>query len=113
MGIAGVREKLTDHRIVGYLPKKFLNALEKAKYSTDEIVMHAMPNCPPIGVYFLIRYGEVKYVGKTINLYHRLDQHRRDGREFESYSFIPCSKEQLPELEQIYLDLLMPEENKY
>jgi hypothetical protein len=113
VGIVGARERLTDHRIVGYLPKKFLNALDKANYSMAEIVMHSMPACSQVGVYFLIRLGEVKYVGKTVNLYHRLDQHRRDGKAFDSYSFIPCTKEQLPELERIYIDLLMPEENKY
>jgi hypothetical protein len=90
-----------------------LTAIENANYSIDEILLCAIPATSNSGVYFLIWRGEIRYVGQSINVFHRLDQHKRSGRRFDSYSFIPCEIEDLKELERTYRDLLMPEENKY
>ena len=112
----GIREQgqlLKDHKIISYLPERFLSALNAANYSADEILLCAMPASNNIGIYFLINSGKIRYVGQTINIHHRIDQHRRGGREFDSYSFIPCEREQLNELERIYRDLIMPPENRY
>ena len=113
VGIKTQQRLIQDHRIVGYMPERLKAAVAKANYSRDEILSCSMPAANMCGVYFLIAKGSIKYVGQTINLFHRLAQHKRAGKKFDSYSFIPCEQEQLNELERIYCDLLMPDENKY
>lgn len=112
VGIDLQRRLIKDHKIAAFLPEKYLEAVDKANYSHAEILMHAMPANKHCCIYFLIKHAKVKYVGQTVNLYHRLAQHVRGGNDFESYSFIPCEKDQLDELEQIYINLLMPVGNR-
>lgn len=112
VGIGYQRALLKDHKIAAFLPQKYMEAVEKANYSHAEILLHAVPATRQCCIYFLIKGGRVKYVGQTVNLYHRLAQHFRGGNDFESYSFIPCEKDQLDELEQIYINLLMPVGNR-
>jgi len=112
-GINAQRRLMEDHRIVNYLPTRFRAAVEKANYSVDEILLCQYPASSISGVYFLIRENKIKYVGQTVNLFHRLGQHKRAEKRFDAFSFIPCEPEHLNELEQIYRDLLMPDENKY
>lgn len=43
-------------------------------------------------VYFIIRSGEVVYVGMTSDLVKRIGNHRRGGRQFECVLFLPFGR---------------------
>lgn len=111
--ISTQKRLIQDHRIINCIPQRFRDAVSKANYSSDEILLARMPANNMTGIYFLINNDKIRYVGQTVNIFHRLAQHKRNDKVFDSYAFIPCEKEQLNELEKTYLDLLMPEENKY
>jgi hypothetical protein len=63
-------------------------------------------------VYFLIRDGVVTYVGKTTNLLARLTKHRRMGKVFDSFTFIPCAESEMTQLEGDYIMAYWPAENR-
>jgi excinuclease UvrABC nuclease subunit len=46
-------------------------------------------NCPRSGVYFLIKDGEIVYIGKSVNLRSRLNTHRRE-KDFDSVYVLEC-----------------------
>jgi excinuclease UvrABC nuclease subunit len=45
--------------------------------------------CPKSGVYFLIRAGEIVYIGKSVNLRGRLNTHRRE-KDFDRVYILEC-----------------------
>lgn len=111
-GMPQLRKVLSEHQILPLLPKKFREAMEKANYTEGEIVASAFPMEADIGIYFLIRSGEVVYIGQTTNVLARVLKHRQLGKKFDSFSFIPCLPEHLNELERTYICLMMPDENQ-
>ena len=44
---------------------------------------------PKIGVYFLFNKDNLIYIGQSINIFRRLNQHIKN-KNFDSYSFIKC-----------------------
>jgi hypothetical protein len=65
------------------------------------------------GVYFLLRYGHVVYVGQASNVKTRLQMHKADpDKDFDAYSWIPCAPEYLDTLESLYIMALRPAQNK-
>lgn len=62
-------------------------------------------------VYFLIRRGEIVYVGRAVRLFRRLGQHLHDGKEFDAFSFITCALEEVDVLEARYIEALKPRWN--
>lgn len=110
-GVPALKMALRDHKIVRHVPPRLLDAIDKVNHSHDEILAAKFSLCGGCGIYFLIRDHEIRYVGQCSNLINRLDRHRRNGKKFDSFSFIPCSPEHLDELESAYISLLMPREN--
>lgn len=55
--------------------------------------------------------GAIRYIGKTTDLHLRLSKHRRDGRAFDSYNFLPCPDSELDRMERMYIEAFMPSEN--
>ena len=106
-----LRAALEDHRIASLLPTRQREAIGKANYSAAEILESAFPLDLLSGVYFLVRDQVICYVGQTTNILARLGRHKRDGRNFDSFAFIPCQPAQLDELESIYIAMLMPDGN--
>ena len=98
--------------LLSFLPARIRLAFESAEHSPADIVLGSIPAPRGPGVYFLIRDGEVTYVGQTVDLFHRLMRHQRDGREFDGFNFLPCPKEKLDEIEAAYILVLNPRENK-
>lgn len=107
-----LRQSLSDHKIVPLLPKKFIEAVNRANYTEGEILACAFPMDCDSGIYFLIRNSEISYVGQTTNVLRRVLKHRESGRQFDSFAFIPCDADNLDELERIYIRFLMPDENQ-
>lgn len=111
-GIFALRDAAQDHRIAAVAPLRQREAIKKASYSPAEIVAASMQLADQVGIYFLMQCGQVIYVGQTKRLLARLEQHRKDGRKFDAFSFIPCAASRLNELERTYVEMLMPPENK-
>lgn len=59
-------------------------------------------------VYFLCKDDKVIYVGQTVNLYVRLDYHRKH-KDFDSVFFIEVNKRDLLKVESYYAKRLTPE----
>jgi hypothetical protein len=77
-----------------------------------EIVAASIPTDPlKCGVYFLIDDDKVMYVGKSVDIHARLIEHRRSGKVFERWHWIPCPREALDDLERSYLDTFLPKWN--
>ena len=66
---------------------------------------------PKIGVYFLFKNDNLIYIGKSINIYRRLNDHIKD-KYFDSYSFIKCNSDyEATDLEKRMIIELRPELN--
>ena len=83
----------------------------KHMLTQKEIVKAAQPfdennNC---GVYFLVAKGRVTYVGQSVNVPTRVQTHKR-YKEFDSYCFIPCEKDDLNVLESLYIHAFSPKD---
>lgn len=73
----------------------------------EDIVETASKYKPVIGIYFLILDKEVVYIGQSINITSRIGHHF-GVYQFDSYSFIECSAEELDLLESIYIQAYLP-----
>ncbi len=75
----------------------------------EEIVVHSAGYDAACGVYFLVHEGAVIYVGQSVNVYARVYTHKQEGhKSFDSFTFIPCEKEELDILESLYIHALCP-----
>lgn len=64
-------------------------------------------------VYFLYRRDEVVYVGKSLTLTARINQHLdEDVKSFDSVAFVKCPFNRLSAIEAHYIRLLAPKYNK-
>ena len=80
--------------------------------SEREIVGTSIPAESMSGVYFLILNQRIVYVGKSVDMYCRISEHRSKGRKFTHFHAIPCPPESLSELESKYILAFAPEGNK-
>lgn len=71
--------------------------------SERDIVSSSVPAEAMSGVYFLIQDSRVVYVGKSVDMYTRVSEHKSKGREFTHFSVIQCPPEGLNELESKYI----------
>lgn len=64
------------------------------------------------GVYFLFLNDQIVYIGKSKQFETRLQQHRKDGRRFDSYRIIEgIPLEQLEHIEMFYINKYQPPGN--
>lgn len=103
--------------LLPYIPRRVLRAIRAVPYSHQELIQCAMPLSSRVcGVYFLIRDGEVVYVGQSVNVLGRLTTHAAKGKKFDAVSVIKCSGKDAAKkaalLEAQYIMALMPEENQ-
>lgn len=85
-----------------------INKLKKDIISNKKSVN---TNSSKSGIYFLLKGEEVVYVGKATNFIDRLIAHI-DDKDFDSYSVVECSKDEIDELETEYIYEYMPIYNK-
>jgi hypothetical protein len=76
----------------------------------NEIVERSAPYEMPCGIYFLIIGEEIVYVGQSINVMSRMDEHARRFK-FKRYAFAPFPREHLDLVESLYIHLLRPRLN--
>ena len=74
----------------------------------DDLAERAIPLKNTVGIYFLIAGGEVKYVGQSINLWRRIEEHKVYTKGFDSYAFLPCAEADLGVLEARYIAKFNP-----
>ena len=90
------------------IPKRLLAAARDVPVSLDDVLSSAAPASHFTGIYFLIFEQEVIYVGQSVDVLGRISRHKREGKEFDSYSYILCAPERLNELEALYITAFMP-----
>jgi hypothetical protein len=76
----------------------------------QEIASAAMPVRAFCGVYFLVKGGEVVYVGQSTNVFARVVIHAAYDL-CDSFVFLPCAPTDLDELESLYIHLFCPRLN--
>lgn len=91
--------------------KRFSFLYPKHLISESEIVKQSIMAEATCGVYFLILYGRVIYVGKSVDVYCRISEHQSRGRKFSHFFIIPCPPDKLSVLETQYILSLSPEGN--
>jgi hypothetical protein len=84
----------------------------KTLLSEGEIVSRSDPWGRVSGVYFLISDQKIVYVGQSLCIFSRIDQHKKVKR-FDRFAYIPCEKTLLDSLESLYIHCLRPPLNGY
>ncbi|WBO23898.1 GIY-YIG nuclease family protein [Sphingomonas abietis] len=83
--------------------------------SAAELAEHAVPvdrlAHSTSGIYFLWRRGSLVYIGQTRTGLSRVLSHGVD-KDYDSFSFVRCSTEQLDAAERSYINTFLPEYNK-
>lgn len=90
------------------IPKRLLAAARNLPVHLEDVLASAAPASSFTGIYFLIFQQDVVYVGQSIDVLGRISRHKREGKEFDSYSYILCQPEKLNELESAYIASFMP-----
>lgn len=85
-----------------------MDALRATEYTKDQVLSAGIPCVGHCGIYFLIADNDVIYVGQSIDVFGRIARHRRDGRMFDSFAFMPCAKDRLDKTEAAYILAFMP-----
>jgi len=110
MAVMDARRSFGD-KLLSMMPVRVLDALTKIRHSHADVVRNALPYEIESGIYFLILNDEVIYVGQSVNVLDRIGKHRREGRFFDSFNYLPCPKELMNELEESYILAFMPKMN--
>jgi len=76
-------------------------------YREKEIVGSKLTYEGSSGVYFLIKDNRVVYVGQSVNIFARIASHA-SHKDFDSYAYVSCPKDQLDILESLYIHTLIP-----
>lgn len=78
----------------------------------EEILANAVSYSAKCGIYFLINNNTIVYVGQSIDLWQRIQQHKeKRAMMFDAVSWVACDVGKLNELELFYIDRLKPKYN--
>lgn len=83
-------------------------------YFTDAEILAAAVNVWPAqtsGVYFLVRDGEIVYVGQAKNIRQRIEQHDDSGKIFDAIAWLEAPLLFLNDIEAYYIYRIRPREN--
>lgn len=79
--------------------------LEELKRIRDEL-------CVYCGIYFLFKDDDIVYIGQSVNIHQRVTTHKNNQqKDFDSYSYVLCDKEDLMMYETAYLIKFKPKYN--
>ena len=93
---------ISKHRIPSRDPQLSMKRIRENKQTR--------PYCGP-AVYFLFNGDELVYVGKTVNLLHRIGSHF-GRKDFDSFSFLICDEINLGRLERAAIMQYRPRLNQ-
>lgn len=105
--IENLEKKLAELQRVEAIQAVSCALTGKALLPEEEIVKTSLPWEKSSGVYFLVSGNRVVYVGQSVNVYSRIDEHTR-VKSFERYAYVPCSIDMLDRLESLYIHCLRP-----
>jgi hypothetical protein len=108
--IQNLKIKLANLRTMEAMQAVSCALTNKALLPEEDIVRASLPWEKSSGVYFLIADREVVYVGQSVNVYSRIDEHAK-GKKFDRYAYVPCPIEMLDKLESLYIHCLRPRLN--
>ena len=100
---------LEKHTVLANISIKLTS---KTLLSEGEIVSRSDPWGRVSGVYFLISDQKIVYIGQSLCIFSRIDQHKKVKR-FDRFAYIPCEKTLLDSLESLYIHCLRPPLNGY
>jgi hypothetical protein len=101
-------EAARESGLASAMPRRVLDAIAATDYTAEELSAHAVPYETSCGVYFLMLKGDVVYVGQSIDVLGRIAKHRREGKVFDAFNFIPCERARALALEAQYITALLP-----
>lgn len=67
---------------------------------------------PFIGVYLLMLHGRLDYIGSSMHMPQRVEEHRRNGRPFDQAFYIPTTADDRLPLERTLIRQLNPHQNQ-
>jgi len=85
------------------------SAIRKAK---KRLTQNIRQKQPLIGVYLLLKAGELTYIGESTNMQQRVADHKRNGREFDQAFFIKTTLGQRAALERALIRSFQPRQNR-
>lgn len=106
--LKGVKIESESFRKVPREPRYYPTPTLTGLLSREEILAQSSVSEAVCGIYFLISDGVVIYIGKSVDVYGRLAEHRRDKRIFDRVTVIPCELALLSLLESKYILMLQP-----
>ena len=78
---------------------------------TESEIADARMDLPRVcGVYFLLDGRSVVYVGQSNDVFSRVTTHMK-CKEFDGYTYIPCTPSSLDAMESLYIHVLRPKLN--
>jgi len=104
--IAELERKLARLQRQEIFSSKAAELTKKYLLNEDEIVAASAPWGSQIGVYFLIKSGQVVYVGQSVNVHARIASHT--DKDFDAFAYVPCEQHMLDKLESLYIHCLRP-----
>lgn len=82
-----------------------------AKSAGYEPIEYGVESPRDVGVYFLLRNGEIVYVGQSVDCRARVHTHKQD-KTFDNSYIIKCSESALNYVEAWFIDFFKPQYNK-
>lgn len=78
----------------------------------DSLKSNNKNDYPASGVYALYLYGEIVYIGQSLNVFNRIDTHISEGiKKFDSYKFFFCDSKRLDRFEERLIKRYTPHYN--
>ncbi|HEX2598114.1 MAG TPA: GIY-YIG nuclease family protein [Terriglobales bacterium] len=108
-GIAALRQEYESMRATILASRAALSLSGDRLFTEEEIVAASVPTYKITGIYFLIQKGKVVYVGQSVSIATRVEQHK--DKSFDAVSVIPCKLAHLDALESLYIHMLRPKYN--
>lgn len=90
--------------------KKLKQTVDDDLFDHEQILVMAGIKRRLCGVYFLIKDMEVIYVGQSINIHSRIEEHERT-KVFDTFTYIECPRSDLNVIEAKYINKFKPSLN--
>jgi hypothetical protein len=104
--IAELENKKENIQKIEFMSDAAFKITNKTLASKKTILSAAKPWQNFTGIYFLIHKNKIVYIGQSVNVYFRISSH--SGKQFDSFTAIPCPKEHLNVLESLYINMFDP-----
>lgn len=94
-----------------HFPTRIFQAMMDAPANASQIIAASVEKSAFCGIYFLIKDGQIVYVGQSINAMRRLTRHIDEGKDFDRFAVVSCPKDDMDKMERTFIAALAPKEN--